>query len=186
MCRRCRNSPKPVSALSEGNNIISNYYGHLYNRVWWQWLSRMVSQVLGWGTAGFPDTMAMKSLCIWNISLMFNLVLWGLMHHAFECVTFVIRMLSWTFSGSSTLRFISVYTDNPWVKFLWFPVLQNLWYVFSAWLYRLYTATIIAWNFSVVTGNNEPHECVIVIRTGSGGINRLCFRMRSNCGRLNL
>jgi len=28
------------------------------------------------------------------------------------------------------------------------------------------------------------HEWVIVIRTGSGGSNRLCFRMQSNCGRL--
>lgn len=31
---------------------------------------------------------------MWDISVMFGLVLWGLMHHAFECVTFAIRKLS--------------------------------------------------------------------------------------------
>lgn len=161
----------------------------MYNRVSLQWLSRLVSQIPGWGTASLHVTMASKSLLHLEHIGDFILVLWGLMHHAIECVTFVIYTLSWTFSGSSTLRITSVYTDNPWVIFLL--------YVRKP-LIRVYFVAVVICGCTVYMWQRLSHktvqwlpgtmrqECVIVIRTGPGGMSRLCFRMRSNCGRLNL
>ena len=101
-----------------------------------------------------------------------------------------ICILSWTFPGSSALRITSVYMDNPWVIFLWFSVRKPLIRVFYV-AVVICGGTVYMWQrLSHETVQWLPgtmrHECVIVIRTWSGGINRLCFRMQSNCGRLNL
>jgi len=128
MCRRCKSSPKPFSALSEVNTIISNYYGHLYNRVSLQWLSRLVSQVPGWGTASIHVTMATKSLLHLEHIGDFILVLWGLMHHAFECVTYVYYPEHFLVHPHWESRlFIWI------IRELYFcgSLFVNLWYVFS-------------------------------------------------------